>query len=276
MFASEAAMTPSRTIVALAVLATGLALAQTAKPPKPDASGPAVHAAEVASATAAPSAERLAAGEKVYKEQCIACHQPDGKGLPKAFPPLAASDYLLADPKRAVGIVVNGLTGAVRVNEETYNSVMPPFPQLSNQQVADVVTYVLNAWGNQGGTVTVADVNKVRPKQPRVAASPTEHPGTRESELRYQGAPSPLGGAKAGRVVSPGAPELSEAEFERAKQIYFERCAGCHGVLRKGATGKPLTPDITQQRGTENLKTFNTLCSPAGMPNWGTSGDLSA
>ncbi|WP_026035553.1 nitrite reductase [Cupriavidus sp. BIS7] len=70
-------------------------------------------------------------------------------------------------------------------------------------------------------------------------------------------------------------PKLSAEEFDHARQIYFERCAGCHGVLRKGATGKPLTPDITRARGTEYLKTFIKYGSPAGMPNWGTSGDLS-
>jgi nitrite reductase (NO-forming)/hydroxylamine reductase len=67
---------------------------------------------------------------------------------------------------------------------------------------------------------------------------------------------------------------MTKAEFDKARQIYFERCAGCHGVLRKGATGKPLTPDITMARGTEYLKTFIKYGSPAGMPNWGTSGDL--
>jgi len=71
------------------------------------------------------------------------------------------------------------------------------------------------------------------------------------------------------------APKLTADEFDHARQIYFERCAGCHGVLRKGATGKPLTPDITRARGTEYLKTFIKYGSPAGMPNWGTSGDLS-
>lgn len=69
-------------------------------------------------------------------------------------------------------------------------------------------------------------------------------------------------------------PKLTAEEFNHARQIYFERCAGCHGVLRKGATGKPLTPDITRARGTEYLKTFIKYGSPAGMPNWGTSGDL--
>jgi nitrite reductase (NO-forming)/hydroxylamine reductase len=75
-------------------------------------------------------------------------------------------------------------------------------------------------------------------------------------------------------IVSPGAPNLTEAEFTQAKQIYFERCAGCHGVLRKGATGKPLTTDITQKLGTDYLKVFIKYGSPAGMPNWGTSGEL--
>jgi nitrite reductase (NO-forming)/hydroxylamine reductase len=72
----------------------------------------------------------------------------------------------------------------------------------------------------------------------------------------------------------PGSPVLSEAEFERAKQIYFNRCAGCHGVLRKGATGKALTTDLTQELGYEYLQAFINYGSPGGMPNWGTSGDF--
>jgi nitrite reductase (NO-forming)/hydroxylamine reductase len=100
------------------------------------------------------------------------------------------------------------------------------------------------------------------------------HPGTPAEDLMYRGAPVPIKPGEAPDVVSPKAPPLTAAEFERAKQIYFERCAGCHGVLRKGATGKPLTPDITQPRGTEYLKVFINYGSPGGMPNWGTSGEL--
>ncbi|HEX9568662.1 MAG TPA: cytochrome D1 domain-containing protein [Rhodospirillales bacterium] len=74
--------------------------------------------------------------------------------------------------------------------------------------------------------------------------------------------------------VMPGVPALSAEEFERGKQIYFQRCAGCHGVLRKGATGKALTTNITKEHGYEYLRDFITYGSPAGMPNWGTSGDL--
>jgi nitrite reductase (NO-forming)/hydroxylamine reductase len=73
----------------------------------------------------------------------------------------------------------------------------------------------------------------------------------------------------------PGVPPVSEAEFATANQIYFQRCAGCHGVLRKGATGKALTPDLTRELGYDYLHAFITYGSPAGMPNWGTSGDLS-
>jgi nitrite reductase (NO-forming)/hydroxylamine reductase len=69
-------------------------------------------------------------------------------------------------------------------------------------------------------------------------------------------------------------PVMSQEEFQQGAKIYFERCAGCHGVLRKGATGKPLTPDITRELGYDYLQSFITYGSPAGMPNWGTSGAL--
>ena len=73
---------------------------------------------------------------------------------------------------------------------------------------------------------------------------------------------------------SAGAPAMTADEMKQASKIYFERCAGCHGVLRKGATGKPLTPDLTIDKGTDYLKVFITGGSPGGMPNFGTSGEL--
>ena len=81
-----------------------------------------------------------------------------------------------------------------------------------------------------------------------------------------------------GDVEAPGAkegvPTMTDEEFNRAKDIYFQRCAGCHGVLRNGATGKALTTDITRELGYDYLNAFITYGSPAGMPNWGTSGDM--
>jgi len=107
-----------------------------------------------------------------------------------------------------------------------------------------------------------------------LAQDKADHPGVTPGEMAYKGAP--VGGAEGlKRVVSPGAPDMTQDEYDIATKLYFERCAGCHGVLRKGATGKPLTTDITQQRGTEFLKVLINYGSPGGMPNWGTSGDFS-
>lgn len=99
-------------------------------------------------------------GEKVYNSTCIACHQKDGKGLEGSFPPLANSDYLLADKFRAIDIAANGMEGEIVVNGNTYNSLMAP-QGLSKEEIKNVVNYVLNTWGNSGGEVTDEDVNSV-------------------------------------------------------------------------------------------------------------------
>lgn len=105
-------------------------------------------------------------------------------------------------------------------------------------------------------------------------ATAQEKKGVTEPELKYQAGGSPLAGEPMYQSSNPKAPAMTQAEFEKARQIYFERCAGCHGVLRKGATGKALTPDITIGKGTDYLKVFIAYGSPAGMPNWQTSGEM--
>lgn len=107
-----------------------------------------------------------------------------------------------------------------------------------------------------------------------LAEEPAAKKGVTEAEVQYQAASSPLANEPMHQNIDPKAPPMTEAEFVKARQIYFERCAGCHGVLRKGATGKPLTPDITLPKGTEYLKVFIAYGSPAGMPNWQTSGEM--
>ncbi len=229
-----------------------------------------VHAAEV---TQGAAKARLDAGAKVFQSYCQACHQANGQGLPGAFPPLAGSDYLLADGQRGIHAVIEGVTGALVVNGKKYDSVMPHLNYLDDTQVADVVTYALNSWGNNGGVVVAAQVADVRSKVTGVAEGGL-HPGQAESGMRYQGAPSPLGASVTDAMVSTEGPPMTTEEFSHATKIYFERCAGCHGVLRKGATGKPLTIDITREKGTQYLQTMINYGSPAGMPNWGTSGEL--
>ena len=93
-------------------------------------------------------------------------------------------------------------------------------------------------------------------------------------EVGYQAGSSPIGNEPMYQSTNPKAPPMTQAEFDKARKIYFERCAGCHGVLRKGATGKPLTPDITLAKGTDYLKVFIAYGSAAGMPNWLTSGEF--
>jgi len=231
-----------------------------------------VHAAE----TAAGSLEELmVAGKGIYEANCGACHQPNGKGLPGAFPPLAESDYLLRDREDVLAVALLGLSGPITVNDQEYNGVMPSMAHLKDEDLAAALTYVFNSWGNSLAAVTPAEVTALRDKlgqQDRARGEP--HTGATESELRYSGAPLTIPGEEARQSQDAG-PVLNEEEFAAATQLYFERCAGCHGVLRKGATGKALTPDITRERGTEYLKALITYGSPAGMPNWGTSGELS-
>ncbi len=105
--------------------------------------------------------ERIQAGERVFNQTCFACHQANGQGLPGVFPPLAKSDFLMADPERAIGIVLHGLQGPLTVNGQTYNQVMTP-QNLDDEQVANVLTFVMNSWGNSGEAISPDAVKKVR------------------------------------------------------------------------------------------------------------------
>jgi nitrite reductase (NO-forming)/hydroxylamine reductase len=234
----------------------------------------AVHTAEV---SAAGAGELMAKGEAVYLANCAACHQPTGVGLAGAFPPLAGSDFLQGDRKKVMAAALFGLDGPITVNGVEYNGVMPSLGHLRDEDLAAALTYVFGSWGNGGAAVSVAEVAALRAElgqEDRAAGQ--RHVGATEGELTYQGAPSAISGEDTRQVMAAGGPVLSEAEFGTATQLYFERCAGCHGVLRKGATGKALTPDITLTKGTEYLKALITYGSPAGMPNWGTSGEMTA
>jgi len=105
--------------------------------------------------------EQMEFGKQTYMQTCFACHQAEGQGIPNAFPPLAKSDYLNADVDRAIGIVIHGKTGEITVNGETYNSVMTR-QMLSSDEIANVLTYVYNSWGNSKKVVTKAMVDQVK------------------------------------------------------------------------------------------------------------------
>jgi nitrite reductase (NO-forming)/hydroxylamine reductase len=264
-------MRPDRFFIFAASLAVSLAACAKEEPAVvAQAVDPAVavHAAEASSRS---PEDLMASGGKLFSAHCAACHQANGQGLAGAFPPLAESDYLTSGgPAAAIDAVLNGLTGPITVNGKDYNSVMPNLSYLSDSDVADIVTFVFNSWGNPGGEASSAEVAATRGGE--MVTGPSDHPVPTGEQMAYQGAPSAIEGAK-GFIDSEG-PGMSQVEFDEGTQIFFQRCAGCHGVLRKGATGKPLTPDITREKGTDYLKALITYGSPAGMPNWGTSGDL--
>ncbi len=129
-------------------------------------------------ATSTPRADpaQLNRGARAYRALCLACHLPDGRGVAGVTPPLAGSDYLLADRDRAVLTVLKGLAGPIRVNGVAYEGVMPGLEQiLSDQQIADVLTYVFNTWGNAGPAFAPDHVARLRAAtrdRPRVTAPP--------------------------------------------------------------------------------------------------------
>lgn len=134
--------------------------------------GSAIQSIAQASTQQAPAAnkdERIARGKIVYNTVCFACHQPEGQGIPKAFPPLAKSDYLNADPKRAISTVLHGLQGKITVNGETYEGLMPQLG-LNDEQVANALTYVYSQWGNSGTEVLPEAVKEVRASPPPTAS----------------------------------------------------------------------------------------------------------
>ncbi|WP_106794021.1 copper-containing nitrite reductase [Aquimarina sp. Aq78] len=105
--------------------------------------------------------EKMEFGKATYMRTCFACHQAEGQGIPNAFPPLAKSDYLNADLNRAIDIILNGKTGEITVNGEKYNSVMTK-QDLTDEEVANVLTYIYNSWGNSKKEVTASMVASKR------------------------------------------------------------------------------------------------------------------
>ncbi|RLD32648.1 MAG: cytochrome c [Bacteroidetes bacterium] len=112
-----------------------------------------------------PADAKFPEGAKIYKEKCVACHQLTGLGVPNAFPPLKGSDYLLTDKKRAVKQVLNGSNEEMIVNGAKYNIPMP-FQVNTHEDAVHVINYVLNAWGNDGGTITVEEVKDIKIVRP--------------------------------------------------------------------------------------------------------------
>jgi len=103
------------------------------------------------------------AGKAVYQRQCAACHQPNGMGVPKFYPPLAQNETLKGDPQKLIHILLNGMAGEIVVNDQIYNGIMAPYQNLSDQEIADVLNYVRQEMnGVKGQLIDASQVAKIR------------------------------------------------------------------------------------------------------------------
>ena len=117
---------------------------------------------------------QIAKGKGVFMQTCFVCHQLNGEGIPAQIPPLAKADYLMADKERSIRIVLQGQTGELEVNGKKYNGTMTPLNYLSDDDIANVLTYVRNSFGNNGDAVTPAEVRRTRSEVPPPAANQFE------------------------------------------------------------------------------------------------------
>ena len=108
------------------------------------------------------SDEQMKRGLAVYSRTCIACHQPTGMGLPPVFPPIANAPIAVGNPELPIKFILQGLMGPITVNGMTYNSMMPPVAGVSDGDIADVLTYVRQSFGNKANPVTADQVKAVR------------------------------------------------------------------------------------------------------------------
>jgi len=129
-------------------------------------------------------AERIEFGRRLFTSVCAACHQPTGRGLPNVFPPLAGSDYLNANKNRAIQTVIFGRQGEVVVNGQKFNNSMPSFP-LNDENIADVLTFVYNSFGNSGLEVTPEEVKALRSQRPASSGS-TAPAGTPAAKSTFE------------------------------------------------------------------------------------------
>lgn len=109
--------------------------------------------------------ESIKRGKEVYETSCQNCHMENGEGIPDVNPPLAKTDYLKKSPAFLIGIILDGQSEEITVNGKKYNAIMPGMEYMDDEQIADVLNYVRNSWGNKiPGTVTPAMVKSLRKK----------------------------------------------------------------------------------------------------------------
>src|SRR3954464_5717682 len=133
------------------------------------------HATQTAAAGKLTADDQIKAGQALFAGTCSVCHQANGAAMAGGVPALGKSGFFAGDMKRAINVVLHGLSGKLTVNGQDYNSVMPPMNQLNDDEVANILTYVLNSWGNPGGRISKDDVKKQRAAPPASATVAVTH-----------------------------------------------------------------------------------------------------
>jgi mono/diheme cytochrome c family protein len=106
--------------------------------------------------------DSISRGKKVYETYCLPCHLADGGGVSRMNPPLIKTVYVLGDKKRLIGIVLTGMDEPLEIDGETYSNMMAPHEFLKDQEIADVLTFVRNSFGNKASVITPEEVKTVR------------------------------------------------------------------------------------------------------------------
>jgi len=101
-------------------------------------------------------------GKALYEKECLSCHQADGLGVQRLNPPLVKTKWVLGPKPKLIAVVLKGLTDPIEIDGDSYNNPMPPHLYMNDQQIADVLTYIRNSFGNNAVAVTPAEVKKVR------------------------------------------------------------------------------------------------------------------
>lgn len=214
---------------------------------------------------AAAAADPAIDGRAVYLRHCARCHQTDGRGVEALYPPLRDLPMQGERRRDAIRGVLSGRVGRVTESGAEHDNVMPAHGYLGNEIIAAALSYVVIAWGEIGAPVSAEEVAEQR------LALMSDHPMGADAVV----GPSPLEDMTAAEYLTSDGPPLTVDEFDRARRLYYGRCTGCHGVLREGTAGNPLTPELMRERGTEYLQTVIAFGARSGMPAWGAGNELS-
>lgn len=213
-------------------------------------------------------------GQAVFERHCSRCHQPDGNGIAGIYPDL--HDLPASAGER--GILIRGvLAGRSSADHDDaapgIARIMPTHGYLGNETIAAALTYVIAQWSDAGPPVSTDEVARER-----LALLSAHHSGPGTGADAAPGAgpgTSPLADLQTTQYLTSDGPAMTVEEFERARRLYYGRCTGCHGVLRHGTAGNPLTPELMRSLGTDYLQTVIAFGASGGMPGWGSDGDLS-